>query len=51
MRASIRKSDSKIHRYFSVVENKRVARGRHNRAKIAAPPRGHVASSKHAAGL
>jgi hypothetical protein len=28
LRASIRKKDGKVHRYFSVVENKRVARGR-----------------------
>jgi transposase len=28
LRASIRKKDGKVHRYFSVVENRRVARGR-----------------------
>jgi hypothetical protein len=28
LRASIRKKDGKVHRYFSVVENKRVGRGR-----------------------
>jgi transposase len=28
LRASIRKKDGKVHRYFSVVESKRVARGR-----------------------
>jgi hypothetical protein len=28
LRASIRRKDGKVHRYFSVVENKRVGKGR-----------------------